>query len=79
VGRTEHVYVGVGLEGPQERPYVQEFPTPGIVTNMAKLEEVTQDKRTLYEESATSPGEGPTQPVEKLEHYLDRLKGATQP
>jgi general secretion pathway protein D len=55
------------------------FLTPRIVTNMAKLEEVTQDKRTLYEESATSPGEGPTQPVEKLEHYLDRLKGATQP
>lgn len=55
------------------------FLTPRIVTNMAKLEEVSRDKRSLYEEHATTPGEGPTGPVEKLEHYLDRLKGTSQP
>lgn len=56
------------------------FLTPRIVTNMAKLEEVTQDKRSLYEEHVTPTGEPPLQPAEKLEHYLDRLKGgASQP
>lgn len=55
------------------------FLTPRIVTNMAKLEEVSQDKRSLYEEHATTPAEGPSGPVEKLEHYMDRLKGTSQP
>jgi general secretion pathway protein D len=56
------------------------FLTPRIVTNMAKLEEVTQDKRALYDEDVTPSGEPPLAPGEKLERYLDRLKGgASQP
>ncbi|MDW7709278.1 MAG: type II secretion system secretin GspD [Deferrisomatales bacterium] len=56
------------------------FLTPRIVTSMAKLEEVTEDKRFLYEEQVTPTGAPPLQPAQKLEHYLDRLKGeAGQP
>jgi len=50
------------------------FLTPRVVTDMARLEEVTRDKRELYEENARSPEAVPNTPVEKLEHYLDRLQ-----
>jgi len=55
------------------------FLTPHIVTSMSRLEEVSRDKRALYEENATNPEEIPDRPVEKLEHYLDRLQRTKQP
>jgi general secretion pathway protein D len=56
------------------------FLTPRVVTDMARLEEVTRDKRDLYEENARTQENAPGTPVEKLEHYLDRMeKGPQQP
>ena len=55
------------------------FLTPHIVTNPGRMEEVTRDKRQLYEEHARDPTATPVEPVEKLHHYLDRLqKGPEQ-